>query len=282
MMNSKETKAALAAAVRAARAAGTVMRKNLHVAKTVNLANAHDIKLELDVQCQKLIEGILHSAFPEISFLGEEGEPSAESAAALRWVVDPIDGTVNYAHGIPHAAVSIALQADSARCEVSGVSAKKQFTQHATRNTPYVTVIGVVYDPFQDELWTAIRGEPARMNGRVIQVSPTTNLGEAIVTMGFVKSRANLRAFLPYFTLLTRRVRKVRMFGSAALALAYVAMGRFDAYIERRLNLWDFAAGALLVECAGGECNCQRAPGYLKHRILASNGRLKPLLPQPT
>ena len=71
------------------------------------------------------------------------------------------------------------------------------------------------------------------------------------------------------------------MFGSAALALAYVAMGRFDAYIERRLNLWDFAAGALIVECAGGEFNCQPVPGYLKHRILASNGRLKPKLPQP-
>ena len=280
MMNSKETKAALAAAVRAARAAGTVMRKNLHVAKTVNLANAHDIKLELDVQCQKLIEGILHRAFPEISFLGEEGEPRAKSAAALRWVVDPSDGTVNYAHGIPHAAVSIALQ-ERVECQVAS-GARKRPTHHASRITNYVTLVGVIYDPFQDELWTAMRGAPARLNGRVIQVSRTTDLGEAMVTMGFVKNRANLRAFVPYFMLLSRRVRKVRMFGSAALALAYVAMGRFDAYIERRLNLWDFAAGGLIIECAGGEFQCQPVPGYLKHRILASNGRLKPTLPPPT
>ena len=278
MMNSKETKAALAAAVRAARAAGTVMRKNLHVAKTVNLANAHDIKLELDVQCQKLIEGILHRAFPEISFLGEEGEPSAKSATALRWVVDPIDGTVNYAHGIPHAAVSIALQErGESRVARDEGTARARVTRHPS----HVTLLGVIYDPFQDELWTAIRGESARMNGRVIQVSRTTDLGEAMVTMGFVKNRANLRAFVPYFMLLSRRVRKVRMFGSAALALAYVAMGRFDAYIERRLNLWDFAAGGLLVECAGGEFQCQPVAGYMKHRILASNGRLKPTLPPP-
>src|SRR5271154_7097634 len=100
---------ALAAAVKAARAAGKIMRDNWYLPKRVNSAEAHDIKLELDVCCQKLITKILHASFPQISLLGEEGD-SGDANAEYRWVVDPIDGTVNYFFGMPHAAVSIALQ----------------------------------------------------------------------------------------------------------------------------------------------------------------------------
>jgi myo-inositol-1(or 4)-monophosphatase len=265
-MNAKEHRAALAVAVRAARAAGKLMRAHLHRAKTVKLATSHDIKLELDVRCQQLIERLLRQAFPDIPLLGEEGD-TGDVNAARRWVVDPIDGTVNYAYGIPHAAVSIALQSRSAH--------------HGPRTADYENVVGVIYDPFLDELWTAVRGGPARCNGRVIRVSQRTRTAGAIVTIGFAKSKENLRQSLPYFTRLARRVRKVRIMGSAALALAYVAMGRFDAYVERGISLWDIAAGGVLVECAGGEFRVEPAAGRLKYRMVASNGRLRPPLTLP-
>ena len=110
---------ALAVAIKAARAAGKVMRDNWHKPKSVKLNDVHDIKLELDVRCQKLIEKILFAAFPEIPLLGEEGD-SGDVTAEYRWVVDPIDGTVNYFFGIPHAAVSIALQSKSDKWQVAG------------------------------------------------------------------------------------------------------------------------------------------------------------------
>lgn len=197
-MNNSELKRALAAAIKASRAAGQVMRKNLHAVKHVNEATQHDIKLELDVRCQKLIERLLLAEFPEVSLLGEEGE-SGEATSEQRWVVDPIDGTVNFAHGMPHACVSIALQTRSARRQASGVRSRKQITHHASRVTDYITVLGVVYDPFTDELWTAIRGETARLNGRVIRVSSRRRLDEAIVSIGFSKSKTNLASSLPYF-----------------------------------------------------------------------------------
>ncbi|HEY4984778.1 MAG TPA: inositol monophosphatase family protein, partial [Verrucomicrobiae bacterium] len=181
-MNLSESKRALASAVKAAQAAGAVMRRNLHSKKIINETSVHDIKLELDVRCQKLIERQLHSAFPHISFLGEEGD-SGDRQAEYRWVVDPIDGTVNFTYGIPHACVSIALQQRSARCQVSGVRSKSRTTHHAPRNADYLTIAGVVYDPFQDELWTAIRGQPARLNGKVIRVSSRRTLADAVVSI---------------------------------------------------------------------------------------------------
>ena len=131
----------------------------------------------------------------------------------------------------------------------------------------------MVYDPFQDELWTAIRGQPARLNGKVIRVSSRRTLADAVVSIGFSKSRASMEHALPYFAWLTRRVRKIRMMGAAALGLTYVATGRFDAYIERGINLWDIAAGGLIVECAGGEFWHEPISGG-KFRMIASNGLL--------
>lgn len=260
------------------------MRQHLSADKTVTLTTAHDIKLELDTRCQNLIGRILHRALPQAPLLGEEGDAGSPDTAALRWVVDPIDGTVNYAYGIPHAAVSIALQ--ERRLKPSHIGSlplldatcnprpASRFTRHASRITDYDTVVGVVYDPFLDELWTAIRGEPARCNGRVIQVSRRARMRDAMVAIGFAKTQANLREFLPYFGRLARRVRKLRITGSAALALTYVAMGRLDAYVERRINLWDIAAGALIIECAGGKCWTQPVPRLGKLRLVASNGLL--------
>ena len=188
-----------------------------------------------------MIEGILASGFPKVALLGEEGI-AGDPAAAERWVVDPIDGTVNFTYGIPHACVSIALQTRA-------------------NDGSYETIVGVVYDPFTDELWTAIRGGPARLNGKIIRVSQRKNLRECIVSIGFAKTRSSLEDTLPYFNQLVRRVRKVRMVGAAALAMTYVATGRFDAYVERGIHLWDIAAGGLIVECAGGEFWRRPIPG---------------------
>jgi myo-inositol-1(or 4)-monophosphatase len=258
------------AAVKAARAAGRVMLANWHKPKHVNLADAHDIKLELDVRCQKLIEKTLRAAFPEIPLLGEEGD-SGNVNAEYRWVVDPIDGTVNYAFGIPHAAVSIALQK-----RVEGRESRVESNRRppVTRHASHVTLLGVIYGPFTDELWTATRGGPTRLNGRIVRVSQRANMGDAIIAMGFSKSSQNLEKSLPHLNRLSRRALKVRVMGSAALELAYVASGRLDAYVERTINLWDIAAGALMVECSGGEFYTRPAPGG-KFRMVADNGRLR-------
>jgi myo-inositol-1(or 4)-monophosphatase len=242
---------------KAARAAGKVMLANWHKPKRVKLDDLHDVKLELDVRCQKLIEKILRAAFPQIPLLGEEGD-SGDVTAEYRWVVDPIDGTVNYFYGMPHAAVSIALQVRSPRSTVHS----------------HESVVGVIYGPFTDELWTTVRGEPTRLNGKIIRVSNRSKLADAVIAMGFSKSRENLAKSLPHVNRLARRVKKIRVMGSAALELAYVASGRLDAYIERTINLWDVAAGQLLVENAGGEFYALPAPGG-KMRMCASNGKLR-------
>jgi len=247
------------------------MLANWHVPKRINLAEAHDIKLELDVRCQKLIEKILRAAFPQIPLLGEEGD-SGDLDAEYRWVVDPIDGTVNYAFGIPHAAVSIALQLRNPKAQAQNRATKP--TSLFDPLSSHQSVVGVIYGPFTDELWTATRGSPTRLNGRIVRVSKRTRPDEAIVAMGFSKSKTNLEKSLPYLNRLTRRVMKVRLMGSAALELAYVATGRLDVYVERTINLWDIAAGALMVECSGGECYTRPAPGG-KLRMVADNGRLR-------
>jgi myo-inositol-1(or 4)-monophosphatase len=252
-MKNISTKTALAAAVKAARAAGKVMRANWHRPKRVNSAEAHDIKLELDVRCQALIEKILARAFPQIPVLGEEGS-TGDVNAEYRWVIDPIDGTVNYFFGIPHACVSIALQ--------------------RRKRKIYETVLGVIYDPFTDEIWTTIKGEPTRLNGKIVRVSNRSKIEEAVIAMGFSKSRDNLNQSLPHLIRLSRRAKKIRILGSAALELAYVASGRLDVYVERTINLWDVAAGSLLVENAGGEFYAVPAPGG-KLRMCADNGLLR-------
>ena len=266
-------KSALAIAVQAARAAGKIMRDNWHLPKRVNSAEAHDIKLELDVRCQKLITKILSAAFPEISLLGEEGD-SGDANTEYRWVVDPIDGTVNYFFGMPHAAVSIALQSKSDKWQVTGGKKKSGRQKLFTHHSSHVTLLGVIYDPFTDELWTATLGGKTKLNGRVVRVSKRGKVGEAVVAMGFSKSKENLEKSLPHLIRLSRSALKIRLMGSAALELAYVASGRLDLYVERTINLWDIAAGALMVECSGGECWTRPAPNG-KLRMCADNGLLR-------
>jgi myo-inositol-1(or 4)-monophosphatase len=250
------TQKALHAAIEAAHAAGAVMRKNFLLPKKINESYQHDIKLELDVRCQKLIERKLRSAAPQYAILGEEGV-TGDPLSTDRWVVDPIDGTVNFTYSIPHACVSIALQ-------------------HRLSENRFETVVGVVYDPFTDETFTAIKGGPAKLNGKRIVVSDRSRLDEAIISIGFAKSAASLDKMLPQFNVLVHKVRKIRIMGAAALAMVYVASGRFDAYVEGGIRLWDIAAGGLILECAGGDFYHEPIEGgEHTYRIIANNGRLR-------
>ena len=270
-MKLTEHKRALATAILAARAAGKMMRQNLREPKKINEATQHDIKLELDVRCQKRIEHELRRAFPKIPILGEEGI-LGDPEAPVRWVVDPIDGTVNFSYGLPHACVSIALQ-----MEVPADSSKRPARSKSLMGGSgkvFQSIVGVVYDPFTDEMWTAIRGQRSRLNGRVIRVSERKNLNEAIVALGFAKQRFTLNQMLPVFNHLIHRVRKIRIMGAAALSLVYVGTGRMDAYLEYGLRLWDIAAGGLIVECAGGEFWSRPLGKDYAYEILATNAHL--------
>ncbi len=250
------------------------MRDNWYEPKKINSAEAHDIKLELDVRCQALIEKILAAAYPQIPVLGEEGS-TGDVTAEYRWVLDPIDGTVNYAFGMPHAAVSVALQSKSDQWRGRKRSSVLLRTPNlVTRHSSHISIVGVIYDPFTDELWTTTIGQPTRLNGRIIHVSDRSKIADAIVALGFSKSQDNLEKSLPHFFRITRQAKKVRVMGSAALELTYVASGRLDAYIERTINLWDVAAGALLVENAGGEFYAVPASNG-KMRMCADNGKLR-------
>jgi myo-inositol-1(or 4)-monophosphatase len=240
----------LNAAIESARAAGELIRRNLGTSLTVNVEEAHDLKLELDVSTQDLITRILLKQFPDHAVIGEEGS-IAGAQSEHQWIVDPIDGTVNFFYGIPHFCISIALrQADT-------------------------IVIGVIFDPIKDELWQVSRGEPAFLNGRPISVSARKSLAESVVSIGLSKSPRTIEEGLKTFNTLIRRARKCRMMGSAALDLAYVATGRIDAYIESTVNLWDIAAGWLLVEAAGGKILVGPSPiEENKLSVIASNGLL--------
>jgi myo-inositol-1(or 4)-monophosphatase len=259
-MNRADYSRALKCALAAAREAGALMRRNLAAHKQVNHRASHDIKLELDVRCQQLIERTLAKSFPEIAVLGEEGDSGHDNPPS-RWVIDPIDGTVNYAYGIPHACVCIALQVRSR-------------AKSARVDGGYATVVGVIYDPFLDEMWSAIPGDAARLNGKPIRVSSRARLNDAIAAMGYGKNEQTMGEALRVFRKLSRRTRKMRNMGSAGLALAYVAMGRFDAYLERGISLWDIAAGGFIVQRAGGEFWRERMPNG-QYRMVADNGRLR-------
>jgi myo-inositol-1(or 4)-monophosphatase len=196
---------------------------------------------------------MLRRAFPKSPLLGEEVN-SGDINAEYRWVVDPIDGTVNYFFGMPHAAVSIALQ--------------------ATAPGSAIPEVGVIFDPFTGEIWTVIRGGKTKLNGKPVRVSNRKKVNDAVIAMGFSKSRENLEKSLPHLNRLARQAKKIRVMGSAALELAYVASGRLDAYIERTINIWDIAAGGLMVERSGGEMFLKNLPdGRL--RMCADNGLLR-------
>ena len=238
----------LDAAEKAARAAGKLLRQNFQHPLRVNSAEAHDIKLEIDVQAQDLITKLLLEEFPGHALYGEEGI-AGDQSSEHQWVVDPLDGTVNYFYGIPHFCVSIALRV---RSEI---------------------MVGVIYDPIREEMWTGQKGEAPRLNGQAFHVSDRADLAEAVISVGLSKTGITIEAGLPVLQRMIHRARKCRLLGSAALDMAYVACGRFDAYIEQGISLWDIAAGWLLIETAGGTVDLRpREDMKDKYSIVASNG----------
>jgi myo-inositol-1(or 4)-monophosphatase len=209
---------------------------------------AHDIKLDLDVQSQELITSQLLEAFPTHAIYGEEGI-AGDQTSDWQWIVDPIDGTVNFFYSIPHFCISIALRH---RGEI---------------------VLGVIYDPMRDELWEVEKGGTPKLNGTPFQVSQRTLLSDAVVSVGMSKSPDVAVQATVLLEKYVRRARKCRLMGSAALDLAYVACGRLDAYIEQSVSLWDVAAGHLLVEAAGGRFeSVSRADNPDKISVRAWNG----------
>lgn len=243
----------LAIAEGASRAAGILLKNAFGGSLEVDEKKTYDIKLALDRETQAFLEGRILAAYPDHVILGEEGNTGNQDAP-WQWVIDPIDGTVNFFYGIPHFCISIALR-------------------HHGR-----TVLGLIHDPMLDETWTVLDGGPPTLNGRPIHVSQRDTLGEAIVTVGFSKSKASLDHGFERYRELAYKVRKTRMMGSAALAMAYIASGRLDAYIEEQISLWDIAAGHLLVEAAGGKVILRASDdpeaANTKMFICASNGRL--------
>ena len=240
----------LRVAEQAARLAGAFLRDHFFSCKQVDEALQHDIKLRLDKDLQALIAQHLLAAFPQSMILGEEGNDGC-ARADFCWIVDPIDGTVNYFYGIPIFCISIALQ-------------------HKGK-----LVLGCVYDPMQQECFSAIAGQRPVLNGQPIAVSTRAQMAEAIVFIGHGTHDGSGEAGIRRFAHISRQVRKIRILGSAALTLCYIAAGRFDAYVEGRICLWDFAAARVILEAAGGVLEFSPHAGdAVRGSILAWNGRI--------
>jgi myo-inositol-1(or 4)-monophosphatase len=227
----------LAVAVRAARRAASVI---IDAARDLKRLPAHakehgDIVTDADAEAENAIVATLRAAFPEHAILGEEsGEivgrlATAPGRPSFRWIVDPIDGTANFVHGYPYYAVSIALT-------------------HGTEITH-----AAILDPVRDELFTAIRGKGAQLNGTPLRVSACLDLEHALIGTVFpTRTSPKMAAYLPTFTAMVARCAGVRRAGACALDLAYVAAGRLDGLWVMSLKPWDIAAGALIVKEAGG------------------------------
>ena len=238
----------------AARAAGQLLRDNFGREQAVDTFEDHDIKLELDVRCQEVITEILLGAFPDHAVVGEEGDSGAADAE-WQWIVDPIDGTVNYFFGIPHFCVSIALR--------RGGEGSEDWQA------------GLIYDPMMDEMWTVEAGGSPMLNGKPTGVSSRAKMAESVVTVGFSKTKESMEAGFLRYKEIASQVRKSRMMGSAALAMAYISCGRLDAYIEELISLWDIAAGKMLIEAAGGRVDLMPSPvDPEKLAICSWNGKL--------
>jgi myo-inositol-1(or 4)-monophosphatase len=231
-----------------------------------------DLVTVADRTVEKLIRTRLGEAFPDHGVYGEEGTRERLDQQ-FRWYVDPLDGTTNFAHGMPHFCVSLGLEDRTA-------ARTHQSTAHAASGSQPDEdgdlVAGVIYDPMLDELFTAERGKGARLNGRPMHVSAVPDLAESLVATGFPSRKRHDSPNIHFYHEFTLRSHGVRRAGSAALDLAYVACGRFEAFWEFHLNPWDTAAGFLLVQEAGGRItDFAGGPFQLNSReVLASNGHL--------
>jgi myo-inositol-1(or 4)-monophosphatase len=240
----------LEAAKEAAWRAGRMLNKNIDASREVSFKGVIDLVTNFDNQSQRMIFKHLSTIFPDHGFLAEEGL-SETKGSEFQWIIDPLDGTTNYAHRFPVFTVSIALEAKG---EV---------------------VVGVVYDPMREETFWAAKGEGAFLNGREIRVSSIDDLNKGLLATGFpydirVSEANNIVHFNNFLT----RAQALRRCGSAAMDLCYVACGRFDGFWELKLKPWDMAAGGLMVQEAGGRVSGFQNEEFSLSRseILASNG----------
>lgn len=236
-------------AVKAALAAGKILMDHLDRGVKVGYKGKFNLITEVDHLSEKTIVKMIHGQYPRHQIIAEEGHGKGKDAP-IRWFVDPLDGTTNYAHGFPCFCVSIGLQV---REEV---------------------VLGVVYDPFHEEMFLAQKGQGAFLNNRPLSVSKIEKLSGSLVVTGF--NWRSIRRNLQHFADFSRRVQGIRRTGSAALDLCYVAMGRFEGYWELMLSPWDMAAGSLIVtEARGKVTNFRGGPfSILSKQVLATNGRI--------
>lgn len=241
-----------ALAVHAAKKAGQVLQRRLGRTRQVDYKGAVNLVTEMDFRSERIIVSEIRKHCPEHGFLAEE-KVQEQTLSPYRWIIDPLDGTTNYAHGYPTYAVSIALEKEGK------------------------IILGVVYDPSREELFVAEKGKGARLNGRRMTVSKTSRLSKSLLATGFPydlrESKANNFDHFQNFAL---RVHAVRRAGSAALDLCYVAAGRFDGFWEMKLGPWDLAAGSLMVQEAGGRVTDfqGRSLGLNGREVLASNNRI--------
>ena len=239
-------------AIDAARHAGHALRAQYNTPHQVSFKGVIDLVTEMDTLSERMVVDILRKAFPGYGVLGEEGSKSTDPYTC-RWIIDPLDGTTNYSHNYPLFAVSIALE----------------------RNGEIV--LGVVYNPILDELYTAEKGCGAHVNGNPIHVTETTQLGKSLLASGFPYDvwSSQITNLIEWERFMKSTI-SVRCDGSAALDLCHTACGRLDGYWELDLEPWDMAAGALIVQEAGGVVT-QTNGKYFSHMgrsVLASNGHL--------
>lgn len=239
------------AAVEAARRAGDLLRRRFRPREglVVETKGLHDFVTEVDRQAEAEVVAFVRERFPDHTILAEEGSPS-QADGGIRWVVDPLDGTTNFIHGVPTFAVSVAVE------DPSGVLA------------------GVVFDPFHDELFHGYRGGGARLNGSPIACSRPATMHESLIATGFpFRELSRLSGYLAAFEGFVRTTAGLRRAGSAALDLAYTACGRYDGFFEVGLSRWDIAAGTLLVREAGGiVTDPQGGDRYLEWGDLVASG----------
>jgi len=214
-----------------------------------------DLVTEADRRSEALIAELLLGAHPDHALIGEESGKHGDGAAAYCWHVDPLDGTTNFAHGIPFFAISIALS-----------------------DAENVPLLGVVYDPIHDECFKALRGAGAWLGRKKLHVSKTRKLAHALLASGFPHDKyTNPDNNTEEWSCFVSRTQSVRRLGSAALELCYVAAGRLDGYWEARMNTWDILAGLLMVEESGGTLSDYRGRRegiYNGAQVVASNGRI--------
>lgn len=242
----------LTEAVAATQAAGELLRAKFGAVRAVSYKGVSDLVTDADHASEALIADWLLAAFPGDEFFGEEGTQREAQRRSRRWLVDPLDGTTNYAHGYPIFAVSVAL-------EVEGV-----------------VEVGVVAMPMLDEVYVARRGAGATLNGNPLRVSSVEVLAEAVVATGFAYNPERRRANLPHWARFVERSQAVRRDGAAAFDLCCVAAGRFDGFWEYAFWPWDVAAGSLIATEAGATLTDYHGGAFDMYagELVASNGRV--------